>query len=203
LVTAAMRGAVESIGDAGNQHADTRSIGPKTMAVAVFSTELGWFALVGSDGVVDRLLIGHRSARQVRAACAASPFSAEEESDWRPQLRLRLQQYAEGEPDDFHDVIVRDTATTPFQRKVLRAVRGVRFGETVTYGELAALSGSPSAARAVGAVMARNRVPIVFPCHRVVAAGGRLGGFSAPDGLNLKQRMLQLEGAIPSLRGRN
>ena len=172
------------------------------MAVAVFPTALGWFALAGSDGMVDRLMIGHRTARQVRAARAASPFSSEKESDWHPELRTRLQQYAEGEPDSFDDVAVRETATTRFQRAVLRAVRGIRFGETVTYGELAALSGSPAAARAVGAVMARNQVPIVFPCHRVVAAGGGLGGFSAPDGLNLKQRMLKLEGVVPGRLGR-
>lgn len=173
------------------------------MGVAVFPTELGWFALAGSDDIVDRLMIGHRSERQVRAACAASPFSDEEEFDWHPELRIRLQRYAEGELDRFDDVTVRDTATTRFQRQVLRTVRSIRFGETVTYGELAALSGSPSAARAVGAVMARNQVPIVFPCHRVVAAGGGLGGFSAPDGLNLKQRMLKLEGVVPSQLGRH
>jgi methylated-DNA-[protein]-cysteine S-methyltransferase len=162
------------------------------MPVSIFQTGLGWFALAGSDGAVDRLMIGHRSLRQVRAACAAAPLDLNEESDWEPHLRVRLQRYAEGEPDDFGDVTVRDFASTPFQRNVLRALRGVGFGETLTYAELAARSGSPGAARAVGGVMSRNRVPIVFPCHRVVGATG-LGGFSAPDGLRLKQRMLNLE----------
>lgn len=161
------------------------------MPVSIFQTGLGWFALAGGDGVVDRLMIGHRSLRQVRAACAAERLDLDE-FDWEPQLRVRLQRYAEGEPDDFRDVVVRDFATSSFQRNVLRAVRGIAFGESVTYGELAARSGSPGAARAVGGVMARNRVPIVFPCHRVVGATG-LGGFSAPEGLRLKQRMLNLE----------
>ena len=122
----------------------------------------------------------------------------EEASDWYPQLRVRLQQYAKGAHEDFDDVIVRDSATTEFQWSVLWSLRDIRFGETVTYAELAARSGSPGAARAVGTVMARNLVPIVFPCHRVVAADG-LGGFSAPDGLRLKRRMLNLECATPTV----
>ena len=172
------------------------------MAVSFFETELGWFALTGRDGIVDRLMIGHRSLRQVRAAFAAIRLPADEETDWRPDLRLRLQQYAAGEHDDFDDVIVRDSATTTFQRNVLRAVRGIPFGETVTYGELAARSGSRGAARAVGGIMSRNRVPIVYPCHRVIAAGGGLGGFSAPGGLRLKLQMLNLENATPLLSNR-
>lgn len=161
------------------------------MPVSFFQTELGWFGLIGSGDRVERLLIGHRSRREVRAACEAILLKIVE-SDWCPELRARLQRYAEGEPADFGDVRVRDAGETPFQRRVLRAVRRVRFGETVTYGELAVRCGSPGAARAVGSVMARNRVPIVFPCHRVVSAGG-VGGFSAPRGIRLKQRMLKLE----------
>jgi methylated-DNA-[protein]-cysteine S-methyltransferase len=166
------------------------------MPVSVFQTRLGWFALSGSDGCVERLLIGHRSRREVRAACAAAGLETGFETDWLPELRIRLQRYAEGEPDDFSGVQVSDVGRTQFQRRVLRALRRVRFGETVTYGELAVRSGSPGAARAVGRVMARNRVPIVFPCHRVVAAAG-VGGFSAPPGIRLKQRMLELEQSGP------
>ena len=67
-------------------------------------------------------------------------------------------------------------------------------GSTVTYGELAARVGAPKAAQAVGAAMARNPWPIVVPCHRVLAAGGRLGGFSAPGGARTKRRLLRMEG---------
>lgn len=162
------------------------------MPVSIFQTELGWFALFGCDGCVERLLIGHPSRREVQASCMARGLETDNESDWFPELRARLQRYAEGEPEDFNDVPVRNAAETPFQRRVLRTLQRVRFGETVTYGELAARSGSAGAARAVGRVMARNRVPIVFPCHRVVAASG-VGGFSAPQGISLKQRMLELE----------
>ena len=83
-----------------------------------------------------------------------------------------------------------------FHRRVCEAARAIPAGQTLTYGELAARLGKPGAARAVGGVMARNSLPIIVPCHRVLAAGGRPGGFSAPGGVTTKLRMLRLEGAI-------
>jgi O-6-methylguanine DNA methyltransferase len=82
----------------------------------------------------------------------------------------------------------------PFHRKVYEAARRVRRGEVTTYGELAALAGSPGASRAVGQAMARNRFPLVVPCHRVLAAGGKAGGFTAGGGVATKARLLALEG---------
>jgi methylated-DNA-[protein]-cysteine S-methyltransferase len=86
------------------------------------------------------------------------------------------------------------TELTDFQRRVSLACRQIAWGNTCTYGELATRIGSPRAARAVGSVMARNRLPIVIPCHRVLGTAGRLGGYSAPGGLDTKRRLLQLEG---------
>jgi methylated-DNA-[protein]-cysteine S-methyltransferase len=82
-----------------------------------------------------------------------------------------------------------------FERQVLEAARGIAPGATLTYGELAVRAGSPGAAREVGQAMARNRFPIVVPCHRVLAAGGGFGGFSAPGGLESKARLLTIERA--------
>ena len=79
----------------------------------------------------------------------------------------------------------------PFHEKVLAAARRISYGRTATYGELAARAGSPRAARAVGQAMAHNPVPLIIPCHRVLAAGGRLGGYGG--GLDLKRRLLGLE----------
>lgn len=83
---------------------------------------------------------------------------------------------------------------TPFSRTVLEVVRAIPRGTTLTYGEVAARAGSPGAARAVGQVLARNPLPIVIPCHRVLAAGGRPGGYSGGAGLTTKCRLLALEG---------
>ena len=103
----------------------------------------------------------------------------------------RLQAYFDGEPDDFADVELQLDWCTPFQRALLDALRAVPYGETVTYGELAALAGRPGAARAAGTFCAQNRYAIVVPCHRVVAADG-LGGYGSL-GLDYKRRLLRLE----------
>ncbi len=89
-----------------------------------------------------------------------------------------------------------DLADIPdFERAVFEALRTVGPGETVTYGELAERAGSPGAARAVGMAMARNPIPVIIPCHRVLAGSGRSGGFSAPGGITTKFRLLQIEQA--------
>lgn len=99
----------------------------------------------------------------------------------------------DGDPTDLTGVALDFDGVAPFDRRVAAAARAVSPGETVTYGELAARIGATGAAREVGAAMGRNRFPVVIPCHRVVAADGRLGGFSAPGGTETKRRLLAIE----------
>jgi methylated-DNA-[protein]-cysteine S-methyltransferase len=87
----------------------------------------------------------------------------------------------------------RSHSLTEFQKDVLKACRRIPPGRTLTYGQLAEKLGHPRAARAVGNALARNPVPLVVPCHRVVAGGGKFGGFSAEAGVPLKKRLLALE----------
>jgi len=108
-------------------------------------------------------------------------------------LLEKLKAYLFGERVDFKDEPLRLTDCTPFQRKVLEACRQIQYGETTSYAGLARLVGQPGAARAVGGVMRRNPVPIIIPCHRVLSSGGGLGGFSAPGGVSLKERLLAME----------
>lgn len=89
---------------------------------------------------------------------------------------------------------------TPFQRAVYEALRTTKPGETLSYGELAARAGRPGAARAVGRAMATNPLPIVVPCHRVLGAGGAIGGFSSPGGTHTKAQLLAREGVITAAR---
>ncbi|MEZ6054800.1 MAG: methylated-DNA--[protein]-cysteine S-methyltransferase [Planctomycetaceae bacterium] len=167
-------------------------------ALSVFSTSLGWVGLMG-DGDRDRvfaLTFGHSTPVQVRLhleSIAGLRFDVPD-ADWSPDLRERLQAYALGAVVDFSDVEVDIRGLTTFRKNVVQALREVGYGQTVSYSELAALAGSPKAARAVGTAMSSNRVPIIVPCHRVVAEGHKLGGFSAPSGLSMKQRLLELEG---------
>jgi methylated-DNA-[protein]-cysteine S-methyltransferase len=86
-------------------------------------------------------------------------------------------------------------AVPAFHRRVYQLARTIPLGATLTYGEIAARVSEPGAARAVGQAMGQNPWPIVVPCHRVLAAGGRLGGFSAPGGRETKRRLLAIEGA--------
>jgi methylated-DNA-[protein]-cysteine S-methyltransferase len=104
-----------------------------------------------------------------------------------------LQRFAEGERVEFSDVPLATEHLSRFAKRVVAACRAVPWGQVTTYGDLAAVCGSSGAARAVGSVMARNRYPLVVPCHRVLASGGGLGGYSAPDGLHMKRRLLALE----------
>jgi methylated-DNA-[protein]-cysteine S-methyltransferase len=162
-------------------------------AVSVFSTPLGWMGLIGFEDELFSAFVGHSSAKSVTAA--ASKLSDNlSNSDWNPTLRGMFEAYAEGDVIDFGGVKIHLPEMTEFRRKIIAATRRLAYGETATYGELAKRVGNPGAARAVGTVMSTNRFPIVVPCHRVLASGGKLGGFSAPAGLGLKQQMLDLEG---------
>jgi methylated-DNA-[protein]-cysteine S-methyltransferase len=107
-------------------------------------------------------------------------------------LAARMRAYFEGSRDSFADVELDLDGATPFQRAVVDALRGVPWGEVVTYGELAALAGYPNAQRAAGSVCAHNRFPLVVPCHRVVSSDG-LGSYGSL-GLDYKRRLLALEG---------
>jgi methylated-DNA-[protein]-cysteine S-methyltransferase len=100
-----------------------------------------------------------------------------------------------GEKVDLGAVPVDLEGASELERRVYEAVRRIPCGEVRTYGEVALEIGAPGAAQAVGAALGRNPVPIVVPCHRVLASGGRSGGFSAPGGVETKFRMLEIEGA--------
>jgi methylated-DNA-[protein]-cysteine S-methyltransferase len=100
-----------------------------------------------------------------------------------------------GEPRDLQELVLDERGIDPFRRRVHAATRRIPPGPTATYGEIARAIGDPGGARDVGAALARNPMPIIVPCHRVVAANGALTGFSAPGGLATKRRMLELEGA--------
>jgi methylated-DNA-[protein]-cysteine S-methyltransferase len=116
-------------------------------------------------------------------------------------LVQRLQAVADGTEDDFLDVELDLCDRTIFQHAVIDHCRQILRGRVLTYGQLAARAGYPRSARAVGNVMATNRVPLIVPCHRVVGAGGNLGGFSAPQGLRMKRRLLRLEGSLERVAG--
>jgi methylated-DNA-[protein]-cysteine S-methyltransferase len=162
--------------------------------LVVFSSRLGWMALVGGgDGAVRALTFARRSAETAVAALPAELIVYARTGPWNRPLLRRLAAYAAGEPVDFRDVPVDPGPLADFARRVLAQCRGIPYGQTRTYGQLAAAAGSPRAARAVGNCMAANRIPLIVPCHRVVCANGEIGSFSAPGGAATKRRLLAME----------
>ncbi len=111
-----------------------------------------------------------------------------------PEVVRLLAAYFRGEPTSFDGIEVDLDWCTPFQLAVAKTLREVPYGQTVTYGELAALAGYPQAQRAAGSFCARNRLSLIVPCHRVVAAGG-LGSYGSL-GTGYKRRLLELEHAL-------
>jgi len=164
--------------------------------LTLFSTRLGWVGLAWHNDAVSRLVFAYSSRGAALDALSAEggrPVATSGCPD--PHVVELLKAYAAGEPVDLGSVAVDIDHLTAFQRRVVKACRQVAYGQTSTYAAVATRAGSPAAARAVGQCMAGNRIPLLVPCHRIVGAGGRLGGFSAPGGIDLKRRLLRLEGA--------
>jgi methylated-DNA-[protein]-cysteine S-methyltransferase len=165
----------------------------------VFETAAGFCAIAWTDAGIARFHLPASTAeaversllrRLVDAAPAAPP----------PEVNAAIeaaQRYFAGEKVDFSNVPLDLHGQHIFFLDIYAAARRIGWGQTTTYGSLAKeLGAGPEAARAVGQAMAKNPVPLIIPCHRVLAAGGKLGGFSAPGGSATKQRMLEMEGRL-------
>ncbi len=163
----------------------------------LFETALGPCGLVWSEqGVVGFQLPEHSEQATLDKLAerfpAATPAKATGANARSVALITRL---LAGKPSDLSQVKL-DLASAPgFHQRVYQVVQRIPRGSTLSYGEVAALAGSPGASRAVGQAMARNPVALIVPCHRVTAASGKLGGFTAYGGTATKQALLALEGA--------
>ena len=166
----------------------------------VFETARGFVAIAwGANGITNlRLPVGssaaaeHALSKRVVRAVRATP------STGIAAVIAAAKRYFIGEHVDFSRVAVDLGEQDPFFVRVYDLIRKLGWGETTTYGAIAKeLGAGPEAARDVGKAMASNPVPLIVPCHRVLAAGGKIGGFSAPGGADTKLWMLELEGAAP------
>ena len=121
---------------------------------------------------------------------------------WLQTTVDRLERYFEGEAVEFAGAPLDFSAVPAFNRALYDEMLKLGWGETITYGELGARAGFPNMAQAVGRAMGENPLPVIVPCHRVLAAGNKMGGFSAPGGTRTKRRMLEMEHvAIGAPRG--
>ena len=131
-----------------------------------------------------------RLERRFPGLAAATP------PEWVGEAIDAIRALRSGTPVDLNAVALDFDGAGEFEASVWRAARAIPPGRTVTYGALAAQLGDPQAAQAVGRALGRNPWPIVVPCHRVTAADGRTGGFSAPGGAATKLKLLEIEGAL-------
>jgi len=113
---------------------------------------------------------------------------------WIKELIGKVKAHLKGEAQDFSNLPLHFIETPEFTHSVYRATQKIPSGEVVTYTEMAARIGKPNAVRAVGTALGRNPIPLIVPCHRVVASSGKLGGYSAPGGVETKAALLELEG---------
>ena len=160
---------------------------------ACFATRWGFAAIVCSDDGICGACLPGPSRAGVRHWVARTWPGARPDPTAARDIQEQFREYFAGRPVCFVcDLDLR--GLTDFRRQVLERCRRIPYGQVMTYGELAGAVGRAGAARAVGQCMAANPIPLIIPCHRVVAADGRAGGFSAPGGAATKRRMLELEG---------
>lgn len=156
----------------------------------VFNTNMGWVGILGSAKGLLRTTLPQHSAQEAHRLLGNGVNNA----IWSPNLfdglMERFRVYLSGDKITFPDELDLSGATL-FQRKVWEITRLIPYGETRSYTWVAEQVKKPQAARAVGQALARNRLPIIIPCHRVVTINGQLGGFSG--GVEIKKRLLHLE----------
>ncbi len=164
----------------------------------IFNLNMGWIGILGSTRGLLRITFPQRSARQVRELLSDSISHA----TWSPHLfrdlmeRLRI--YFSGHKATFPDELDLSRATA-FQRQVWETTRLIPYGKTKSYTWVAEEIGKPEAVRAVGQALARNPLPIIIPCHRVLTSDGKLGGYRG--GLEMKRHLLYLEASASVRQG--
>ena len=175
----------------------TSSVSPPDNACCVFDTAIGVCGLAWSPDGLLRLQLPEQDAKLMQHRLSART-GARPAQDPPPAIAAcvaALRRYFTGRPVDFREIMLDLTGVSAFNADIYRALRDIGWRQTTTYGALAKRVGNPQAAQAVGVAMATNPWPIIVPCHRVLAAAGKLGGYSAPGGAATKLKLLRMEGA--------
>ncbi|MCP4291414.1 MAG: methylated-DNA--[protein]-cysteine S-methyltransferase [bacterium] len=168
----------------------------------VFPTRYGPVALAWTPQGVKRLILGldeEKTRLAINKACPDFPLVQRPRGDVA-QLIKRIKAHLKGKCEGFLDVPVVYPSKGEFSVTVLKQLRKIPPSKVVTYGELAARSGNPKAARAVGGIMGANPIPLIIPCHRCLGKDGSMTGFSTEGGIDLKSRMLFDEGYVANTK---
>ncbi|HEY0625282.1 MAG TPA: methylated-DNA--[protein]-cysteine S-methyltransferase [Allosphingosinicella sp.] len=166
-------------------------------AFSLFDTPIGRCAIVWRGTAVIGSALSEVSNERLRASLQRR-FPEAEEAPPPPEIEAVIEavrRLLNGVAEDFAGIVLQLDGLSDFERAVLEETFRIPAGETRTYGEIAAALEAPGAARAVGAALGRNPIPIIIPCHRVLGSNGKSGGFSAPGGASTKLKMLEIERA--------
>lgn len=170
-----------------------------SLAFALFDTAIGFCAVVWSERGIAGVQLPEADARATRARVLKRYPTALESAP--PPVAQRaiegMVALLDGAAEDLGDIAVDVAHMSAFNRKVYDVARTIGPGATLTYGDVAERLGDKLLARAVGQALGENPMPLIIPCHRVLAAGGKTGGFSASGGVVTKLRLLTIEGAQP------
>jgi len=160
---------------------------------SIFKTKWGYFGIAGNEaGLVKTCL--PTTLKNVKLLLLKDLENAKYDKSHFGEIERLVTAYFEGCYVNFgEEIAVEPDGFTDFGKAVLSACRAVSFGDKISYGELAGRIGRPNAARAVGQVLAKNPLPLIIPCHRIVCGNGSPGGFSAIGGVAFKKKMLELE----------
>jgi methylated-DNA-[protein]-cysteine S-methyltransferase len=168
-----------------------------TRGFALFDTAIGACGVAWGERGLVGIQLPEASEARTRARMRRR-FPATPESRPPPSVQRTIEgivQLLQGEAVDFAAAALDMAGVPSFDRRVYEVARAIPPGATLSYGDIAAHLGAPGEARAVGQALGQNPFPLVVPCHRVLAAGGKVGGFSAHGGIATKLRLLSIEGA--------
>jgi methylated-DNA-[protein]-cysteine S-methyltransferase len=167
----------------------------KAIKYTIFKTKWGYFGLAAGDGGLLRTCLPLLRPEKVESQLLHNLQNFRHDRSLFKTAQNQITTYFEGVCIDFKNIPLILDGFSPFQRYVLSTCRNIEFGRTVTYSGLAKKIGRPAAARAVGGALAKNPLPLIIPCHRIVRSDGKIGGFSAIGGKDLKGKLLKHEQA--------
>jgi methylated-DNA-[protein]-cysteine S-methyltransferase len=162
------------------------------MKYTIFNTAWGYFGLVADKKGLRRTILPCENRKTVEKCLLVGLDNPQFDKNLLKPLQKQIIAYFEGKPARFNTPLVLDSLSL-FTRKVLDMCRKIPSGKTISYSQLAGMIGKPRASRAVGSALARNPIPLIIPCHRVIHSDGSLGNFSAPGGTSLKKMLMDLE----------
>ena len=165
----------------------------KTIKYTIFKTKWGYFDLAGTTQTLLRTHLPEPEPEKVKSALLSNLPAHQYDKTLFKSLQHRIAAYFEASCANFDDIPVVLDGLSGFAQLVLTACRDIAFGQTISYGQLAKRLGRAGADRAVGAALAKNPLPLIIPCHRVICSNGKVGGFSAAGGVDLKEKLLALE----------